>query len=38
MQSHLSTWLSFEDLTLMLESGLKAPELGCHYSREEPAP
>jgi len=26
---HLSTWLSFDDLTGMLESGLKAPKLGC---------
>jgi uronate dehydrogenase len=26
---HLSTWLSFEDLTDMLEAGLKAPKLGC---------
>jgi len=26
---HLSTWLSFDDLTGMLEAGLKAPKLGC---------
>jgi uronate dehydrogenase len=26
---HLSTWLSFDDLTGMLEAGLKAPSLGC---------
>jgi uronate dehydrogenase len=26
---HLSTWLSFDDLTGMIEAGLKAPKLGC---------
>ena len=26
---HLSTWLSFDDLTGMLETGLTAPALGC---------
>lgn len=29
---HLSTWLSFDDLTGMLEAGLNAPALGCRVT------